>query len=25
VGNCRCYLQRDTRLEQLTTDHTLAQ
>jgi PPM family protein phosphatase len=25
VGNCRCYLQRDTGLEQLTTDHTLAQ
>jgi serine/threonine protein phosphatase PrpC len=25
VGNCRCYLQRDTALEQLTTDHTLAQ
>jgi serine/threonine protein phosphatase PrpC len=25
VGNCRCYLQRNTALEQLTTDHTLAQ
>jgi protein phosphatase len=25
VGNCRCYLQRDTTLEQITTDHTLAQ
>jgi serine/threonine protein phosphatase PrpC len=25
VGNCRCYLQRDTALEQITTDHTLAQ
>jgi hypothetical protein len=25
VGNCRCYLQRDTTLEQLTIDHTLAQ
>jgi PPM family protein phosphatase len=25
VGNCRCYLQRDTALAQITTDHTLAQ
>jgi hypothetical protein len=25
VGNCCCYLQRDTTLEQLTTDHTLEQ
>ena len=25
VGNCRCYLQRGAALEQITTDHTLAQ
>ena len=25
VGNCRCHLQRGTALEQVTTDHTLAQ
>jgi PPM family protein phosphatase len=25
VGNCRCYLQRGGALEQITTDHTLAQ
>jgi protein phosphatase len=25
VGNCRCYLQRGPALEQITTDHTLAQ
>ena len=25
VGNCRCYLQRGGTLEQITTDHTLAQ
>ena len=25
MGNCCCYLQRDTTLEQLTTDHTLEQ
>jgi PPM family protein phosphatase len=25
VGNCRCYLQRGATLEQITTDHTLAQ